>query len=110
MNLSVPPTKLYACTTAPRVSASHPTSRICYSVKSGGGSAGRRSRCSCLHFCDTNLWGTGKILYEKKSSSSRAAAAAAAVASSSTSDQYEISPPRTFLDARTELGFFSLHN
>ncbi|KAI3453363.1 hypothetical protein Pfo_010026 [Paulownia fortunei] len=103
MILSIPSsTKLYTCSTAPRVSASHSTSRISCSVKSGGVGGRRRSRCSCLVFCASNLWGMAEMLDEKKSSSNSTAASAAVVASSSASDQHEISPPRTFLDARTE--------
>ncbi|GFP94957.1 glycerol-3-phosphate acyltransferase chloroplastic [Phtheirospermum japonicum] len=97
-------TQLYTCSTAPRVSTSHSTSRISYSVKFGGGGGGARSRsrCSCLLLCSSNLWKMADMLDEKKSSSSRAAISAAVASSSSASDRHEISPPRTFLDARTE--------
>ncbi|KAK6122560.1 hypothetical protein DH2020_043697 [Rehmannia glutinosa] len=103
MIFSIPSsTQRYSCSTAPRVSASHSFSRVSYSVNSGGGCARRWSRCSCLLLCASNLWGRGEMLDEIKSSSCRTAASAAAVASSSASDQHEISPSRTFLDARTE--------
>lgn len=105
MILSIPSTaKLYACSTTPRVSASHSSSRISYFVKSVGcGGARRRSRSSCLLFCASNPWGTAEMLDERKSSSN-AAAATPAVGSSSASDHHDVSPPRSFLDARSEQG------
>lgn len=110
MILSIPSsTKLYTCSTAPRVSASHSTSRISYSVKYGVHSARRRSRWSHLIFRASNPWGMAEMIDDKKSSSTGVYAAAAVVPSSSASDQDEISPPRTFLDARTGQGSFSLN-
>lgn len=109
MILSTSSTKVYTCLTAPRVSASHSTSRISYSVKSGCGGARRFSRPSCLLFCASKLWGMAEMLNERKNSSSSAAAAAVVVASSSASDHHEISPPRSFIDARTEQGLFSFN-
>ncbi|KAH6831433.1 phospholipid/glycerol acyltransferase family protein [Perilla frutescens var. hirtella] len=94
--------KLYACSAAPRVSACHSASRISYFVKSvGGAGARRRSRSSSLLFCASNPLGMAETL-DEKDSSSNAAAATVVVASSSASDDHEISPPRSFLDARCE--------
>ncbi|KAG8382530.1 hypothetical protein BUALT_Bualt05G0087000 [Buddleja alternifolia] len=90
-------TKLFTCSTAPRVSSSHSTSRIFYSVKSGCARKWSRRRSS-LVFCASNP-------VDKMKSSFRNTAAAAAVVDSA-SDQHEISPHQTFLDARTEEGPF----
>ncbi|KAL6579135.1 hypothetical protein OROMI_009351 [Orobanche minor] len=104
MVFSIPSsTQIITCSTAPRVFAPASTSIISYSVKFGGvGGARRHGRCSCLFVCASNLWTMAEMLVEKKSSFSRAATCAAVTASSSASDQHEISPSRTFVDARTE--------
>ncbi|EYU45265.1 hypothetical protein ABFS82_05G068300 [Erythranthe guttata] len=103
MILSIPSsTKLCTCSTAPRVSAPHSIPRVSYSVKSGYAGARRRSRTFSPLFCSSNMWGVAEMLDDKKSSSSSVAAAAAVVASNSASNQHDLSPPRTFLDARTE--------
>ncbi|KAL6515124.1 hypothetical protein OROHE_018756 [Orobanche hederae] len=104
MVFSIPSsTQIITCSTAPRVFAPASTSIISYSVKFGGvGGARRHGRCSCLFLCASNLWTMAEMLVERKSSFSRAATCAAVTASSSASDQHEIFPSRTFVDARTE--------
>ncbi|KAG6407582.1 hypothetical protein SASPL_130574 [Salvia splendens] len=96
MILSIPSTvKLYACSTTPRVSASHSSSLGC-------GEPRRLTRSSCLLFCASYPRETAEMLYERKSPSNFAAATPA-VASSSASDHHDVSPPpRSFLDARSE--------
>ncbi|XP_042010864.1 glycerol-3-phosphate acyltransferase ATS11, chloroplastic-like isoform X1 [Salvia splendens] len=99
-SIPIPSTvELYACSTTPRVSASHSSSRISYFVKSlGCGEPRRPTRSSCLLFCASNPRETAE-----RNSPSNVAAATPAVASSSTSDHHHVSPPpRSFLDARSE--------
>ncbi|KAL6543998.1 hypothetical protein OROGR_010495 [Orobanche gracilis] len=107
MVFSIPSsTQTITCSTVPRVFAPASTFIISCSVKFGGvGGARRRGRCSYLFLRASNLWTMAELLVEEKSSFSRAATCAAVTASSSASDQHEISPSRTFVDARTEQDF-----